>query len=761
MKMRNNKSLLSKITLSFAAILFIASYVGAQEVPQPDNTSVVTTAAPEVVANTVPVIPAANTAAAAPAPLVAAAADAVRFTGFQVIGPAGGDIRSIAVDPRNKNNIYVSTLDGQVYGSSDAGRTWRFLANFNKPQLILDDLIVDDSDSNTIYTSGHRHKDAGGFFKSTDGGRTWKDSKELRNEAVHSLHQSSLNPNVMLAGTVTGLFRSNDRGESWIKVVSPTMPVFINSIAIDPIDINTIYLGTTYRPYKSTDGGASWRLVKAGMIDDSDVFAIDIDPRDNNHIMASACSGIYESFNKGEKWAKAQGIPSTSRRTRAIMFHPTLAGNVLAGTTEGFWLSSGKSWILTTSKALEINSIAVHPSEPSKVYIATNNYGVMVSNDGGRTFGQANGNFTSRMIFSITPDVERSNRMYATTNNTAGGGGFVFVSDDGGQSWNPSMKNLVANNDVPITLLQDKINPNLIYLGSNAGIFRSLDRGASWTKIVAKPPAKAKVTYKKVGKKRVAVKTPATPVDPNMISGIGEKVNSLTHTNDGQNGIYAATESGLYRTYDIDKGWERIWQQTVTSPDGKTRITERVFVITVSPKDANQLWIGTSRSGALHSNDHGATWRTIQDIPMNVPVSAIEIPEARPDSIFIGTVQSLYLSRDGGNKWSRRGGNLPLGAFASIIVNPKRPDEVFVASALENNGGIYHSTNGGMNWKRIDPKEWSLPTTRIRTMMFDPSNPNRIFAGTHSSGIYRIDRTAIADADPGETRPRSAVAGQK
>jgi photosystem II stability/assembly factor-like uncharacterized protein len=319
------------------------------------------------------------------------------------------------------------------------------------------------------------------------------------------------------------------------------------------------------------------------------------------------------------------------------------------------------------------------------------------------------------------------------------------------------MRNLVANQDTPISILQDKINPNLIYLGSNSGIYRSLDRGASWIKVAAKPAPKAKVTYKMVGKKRVAVKTPIVPVNPNMVSALGERINTLVYTNDGRNGMLAGTESGLYRTYDIDKGWERVWQQTVTAADMRTKITERVFVVTIAPNDPNHLWIGTSRSGLLTSMDGGVTWRTIPEIPLNVPVSAIEIPVARPDHIYVGTTQTLYLSRDGGDKWSRRGGNLPLGNYASIIVNPKNSDEVFVGSALENNGGLYQSTNGGMNWKRVDGKELALPTSRIWNLSFDPNNPNRIFAGTHSSGIYRIERSSVASS-AGETRPREVAA---
>ena len=113
-------------------------------------------------------------------------------------------------------------------------------------------------------------------------------------------------------------------------------------------------------PYKSNDGGQSWRSIKNGIIDDSDIFAIDIDPRDPNHIIASACSGIYESKSGGEQWAKVQGIPSQSRRTRTIVQHPSIAGLVFAGTTEGFWLSNrggaDGSWMVTTSRQLEVNS---------------------------------------------------------------------------------------------------------------------------------------------------------------------------------------------------------------------------------------------------------------------------------------------------------------------------------------------------------------------------------------------------------------------
>jgi photosystem II stability/assembly factor-like uncharacterized protein len=141
------------------------------------------------------------------------------------------------------------------------------------------------------------------------------------------------------------------------------------------------------------------------MIDDSDVFAITINKDNPDHIVASACSGIYESKNAGEKWAKIQGIPSQSRRTRDILQHPSRPGTVYAATTEGFWMTTdgGKTWAMTSQRNLEINSITVHRDNPDRVFIGTNNYGVMVSNDGGRNFKQTNDNFTSRFTYTITP----------------------------------------------------------------------------------------------------------------------------------------------------------------------------------------------------------------------------------------------------------------------------------------------------------------------------------------------------------------------
>ena len=682
---------------------------------------------------------------------------AKRFKDWKTIGPSGGDVRVIIIDPKDHTRLFISTLDGQIYKSEDGGENWQLVKNFERPQLILDQLMIDSRDSNIIYTSGHKHKLPGGFFKSVDGGKTWKEAKELKNESIHSMTQSPKDPDILTVGTTNGVWISHNSGDKWEKIESETMPVNIDSLAIDPRNSKTIYAGTWYRPFKSTDGGNSWRLINKGMIDDSDVFAITVNNRNPDHVIASACSGIYESFNAGENWKKIQGIPSQSRRTRDILQHPTRPATIYAATTEGFWMSTngGRSWSMTTQRELEINSIAVHPDEPDKVFIGTNNYGVMVSTDGGKNFVQTNGNFSSRFTYSITPDIEIPNRLYATTINTATGGGFVFISDDNGTTWRPSVKNLDINRTITYSLVQDRVNTQNIYLATNVGIFHSPDRGVTWNQVTVPKPPEPKKTTRRSSRRRAAPKPKPTPTpdptEPALIPALGDKINVLIHTEDGNNGYLAGTNNGLYRSYDIAKGWEKI--------SFGENINHQILTIFADPSEPETIWVGTSVSGVLVSKDNGQTWSKLPTIPDGVPVSAILRNPKKPNYVYIGTTQTFYVSKDAGKSWTRRGGDLPLGNYASILVNPKNGNDVYIASALEVSDGIFYSDDAGWNWKRIDAKDnGNIASRRVWAMIFDPNNPNRLLIGTHSSGIYRFDQIPVTAANEESpetvTRPR-------
>jgi photosystem II stability/assembly factor-like uncharacterized protein len=751
---------------------------------------------------------------------------------WRLTGPPGGDVRGLVVDPKDASRFYFGTLDGQIYTSTDGAKSWHLLYNFNIPRLFVDHILIDPRDSNTLYVGAHRHKEAGGFFKSTDGGRKWRESKELRDEAVHSLAQSELDPNVLFAGTFNGIFRSSDSGATWVELPthSTTGLLHVESLAIDPRNADVVYAGTWYLPYKTTDGGRTWNSIKNGIIDDSDIFAIDIDPRDHNHIIASACSGIYETRNAGGLWKKVQGIPSQSRRTRAIMQHPSTPGLVFAGTTEGFWRSErggdADSWMVTTSRQLEINSIAVHPSQPDTVYIGTNNYGVMISRDGGRSFAPSNGGYSGRFANSILSDREMSNRIYATTINTTTGGGFFFVSDDSGQTWHPSMRNMPPRL-IAYSILQDSRDVNSIYLGTNLGVYRSTDRGSSWAPVWSgnrpaaekpkgaaprtKAPSKGRAAPRQTAQRGGSTTQRATdtvrrvqealnaagypvgvpdghagsqtfaaitryqtdkslPVtgklDQVTLAALGvggtatsgvesqgssliltDAINELVQTTDFENQqsiILAATNSGLFKSFDPAKGWHRL----AYGPSFDTHTT----ALSASSKLPETIWVGTAVSGVLVSTDGGKSWRQVDGIPTDAPINVIVQDPQRPNYVYVGTKQAFYSSHDGGQRWVRRGGNLPFGDFTSILVSPRNGDELFAGNAYQNGemgGGVYHSSNAGLTWTRIDPKERHLPSLRIWALALDSQNQDMLFVGSHSAGIYVVPRSADkASASP-------------
>ncbi|HKQ06275.1 MAG TPA: hypothetical protein VJ464_14160 [Blastocatellia bacterium] len=709
---------------------------------------------------------------------------------WEVTGPWGGDVRTLVAAPDDSNLLYLGTSDGQIFRSTDGARTWRRLKpGVGERGLSVDSIAIDPRDNRIIYVGAWavaRDVD-GGVFKSEDGGEHWKLLDGTKRMSVRSLAIAPSDSNIVMAGSanddpkLNGTWRSTDAGHTWQRI-SPEGDKEIHnieSIAIHPRNPNEIYVGTWHLPWKTTDGGVTWKQTGYkgnGVIDDSDIFGISVDPTHPELVYLNACSGIYRSNSAGAHWVKIPGIPFTARRTYYLLPHPTNPNIVFAGTSEGLWRTKdgGKRWMLVTSKSHVIRSVIVTPDKPQRVLIATDDYGVLTSDNLGDDFAQANTGFIHRHILAIQPDAQERGRLLASVFHD-GSAGSVFVSGDGGESWQSSSRGLGTRDVFAFYQMPD--DPSVIYAGTNTGVFRSNDRGASWAfvgkaqvkveKPVKKPvrgkrgrragvvdpqplpasrglgqyqavPVAMVVAQKSRGAKKSSQRRapkkekkpvePVEPLGPSMFE-LTREVDDLTSFVDGEGrrGLLAATMDGLYRTFDESKGWEKVYLGSY-DPNG------RVYSVSTHKDTPRRILVGT-KEGLYISEDGGGSWTHTDRGPNDMSVKAIAQAPNDPQTILLGTNQNLFRSTNGGRTWVRRGGGLPAGDFTSVVFNPANPDEVMVAEYSK--GGVYRSTDKGYSWERLDAAAGAeLPTTRIWTLSFDPFDRDRIYAGSFSSGVY-------------------------
>ena len=693
---------------------------------------------------------------------------AARQMNWSVSGPMGGDARELTIDPSDPQHLLMGTIDGQIYESRDGARTWARLAQFNRPGLYIDHIIIDPRDANTVYVAAHKHKQPGGFFKTTDGGQTWRESQQLKTEALHSLTQSPSNPDILVTGSNRGVYRSTDAGETWEQFETAAYPDIrnIESLAIDPRNTDHIYVGTWHLPWKTEDGGRTWKSIKTGMIDDSDVFAIEIDQRNPDHVIASACSGIYESKNGGALWRKVQGIPSQSRRTRDILQHPSQSNVIFAGTTEGFWRSAdgGNSWMLTTSRTLEINSIAVHSKEPQTIYIGTNNYGVMISRDGGKNFVPSNEGYSGRRAYFLLPDRERAGRVYAATINTATGGGFFFVSNDGGETWQPSMRNMPSRL-IAYSILQDRADANVIYLGTNLGLYRSTDRGTSWSPLgvpAEKPAPKRPARRRAAPSRAAATRNRATPPassaqEPRpaaaaadsssalMVKRAQAVLGQLGYSVGEPDGVAGTRTVAAIRRFQADKDLPqtgRLDDSTLVAlglAGGKTTLDEakaaqaapvaltdsiNELAFYYKPDGTTGMFAATNK-GLFRADDPAKGWTRMRfGNGMDERTLTISTHPNEPQVVWVGTSTSGVLtSRDGGQTWRQVEGVHTVAPINVIRQDPQRSSYVYVGTTQM----LFLSHDGGEKWMF---RGGGLPWGSYTSILINPQDPNEVFAAS-------------------------------
>jgi photosystem II stability/assembly factor-like uncharacterized protein len=592
---------------------------------------------------------------------------------WQVLGPDGGDARSLAYDSHNPDHMLLGTSTGQLFVSNDAGHSWSRFARLGGDDYVLDHILIDPQNSKHIYVSAWSvsSQQIGDIFRTRDGGKNWETLPAMHGKSIRAMAIFPANTKVLVAGALDGVFRSKDGGDSWDRI-SPSNHADIKnieSIAVDPKDSNVVYAGTWHLAWKTADGGASWQQIKKGMIDDSDVFSVIVDHSNPSVVFASACSGIYKSESAGSQFSKIQGIPFSARRTRVLKQDPTNENIVYAGTTEGLWKTSdlGKTWKRMSNPEIVVNDVLVDPRDSNHVLLATDRSGVMASNNGAASWSTSNKGYAHRYVSALLADAKEADTFYVGVVNDREYGG-VFYTRDAGRTWLQRSAGLGGRD---VFALKQAPSGTLV-VGTNRGMF-SLDRNASeWR------PTNVVVTEQTVKTAKKGSKKATTAILMKKVGDLDARVNDLEL---GSQRWLAATSQGIYSSSDQGKTWK-----------GGPVMGQKDFV---SVRAQDNFMVATTHSSAMVSHDSGATWKQagLPSYLVGIRGSAL----AHDGAIVIAAREGIYHSADGGATWEHVVNGLPSKDITSVSFDMAHKR---MLATSDSTSVIFVSSDGGRTWQR-------------------------------------------------------------
>jgi len=261
---------------------------------------------------------------------------------WSLLGLKEASISSIVIHPKKAGVIYVGTMfdtrtgeAGMILRSTNYGQNWDTLlvaGGFSKIQL-------NPVHPDTMYVVN------GAVMKSTDGGNSWlriMNGIQLGVESeMFSLAIDPQHPDILYAGSVGifggGLYKSNDGGMNWTDI-SPgdTMKASVGTIAIDPSNPDIIYIGTgdDGSIYKSTDGGSSWRIT-GWAYSGKEIRTIAIYPVNSNTLYVGIIfSGLFASGDGGDSWQR-ESLPDSIQGANDVAFSQTTNPDIYVATSWG------------------------------------------------------------------------------------------------------------------------------------------------------------------------------------------------------------------------------------------------------------------------------------------------------------------------------------------------------------------------------------------------------------------------------------------
>ncbi len=671
---------------------------------------------------------------------------------WQTIGPhnTGGRTIAIAFNPQNPNTIYAGSASGGLWRSKSAGvgtTTWEYVPT-GFPVLSVCSIDFAPGDSNIIYIGtgevyNYQSAGTGAAYRSTRGSYG------------------------------IGILKSIDGGQTWTKSLdwSSHQMRGVQVVRVNPLDSQTIWAGTTEGTYKSNDGGQNWQKVHEVIM----VWDLLIHPVDTSIVLitcgnfASPGYGMYRTTNSGSNWNKIiQGVPISYQGKGHLSLSRSFPDVMYASFGNGFSSSNGASWLCKSSN-----------KGASWTIVSTADYS---QHQGWFSHDVGVSPVDTNLVIAIGIGVWKSTNGGFNLVEKAAGGLTLGRPPVGGPEGPPNYIH-ADNHDIAF----HPTNPDIVYFGTDGGVFRSLDAGETFEGCnggyqtvqfyngFSSSPLDSFLAMGGLQDNSTIIYdgqlawirviggdgawTGINSQNDNTLYASWQNLNLLKSTNRGQNWFYASVPSSSPTSFIapyvvafdnpqvLYAGRDKIYKSTnggsswIATNSGQALDGNPAIAMAISPQNNLVVYAATAPfsgnpAGVYRTTDGGNSWVDISaGLPDRFPADLTVDPtaESRVYLSFSGFGSPhLFTSSDYGTSWQNISTGLADVPTSAVIVDPLYPDRIYIGNDI----GIFVSLDGGSNWQ--DYNEGLPEAVMVFDLSISPTN-RKLRVATHGNGAYERD----------------------